>query len=1061
MDGLSNHCTKVECIFGCKCSAAELEVAEGQQLRRMRDEKISSLARAEKEFTSAVVLTNSNTILMSNSEDRKRNRTKPKRYYDYTETNSVHESDDELNVSGGNATGLGQGSEWKKEKKRRFAHADIQQLRHCAVVVTQIAQLEYLEPWCMVHELYRCFCDNKRIEGRPFKLTTAQDGTIRANVRETLMLNSRRRPVTFAKDETQDSLERLPVRMRLDNYCSRCTPTDFTDQFLKNKINADLINTKVRLGERKHLKTRLEVLVENCLKAEASGGYAVVRPRMAKQLTSGAGGMISKSRLSTGNEKALQIQQCIEEAGNELGLKIESVCTVSDDEELENEQNHQPCATNADSRSSFLAPVVYRDTPITHEAHLSDLKRRLLHKLNSILESCAKPMLQKAALKRISFVRHRYMKDILQGLFLVEVWSQRQTCEEWMENKVAESIILTPSIESAKAQFPDKHLEPVRPGTANKLYLSKFILEAMPSKPQSTNLFIVFEGSGSNFWYVRGCQYIRDPQGKIRIEAKHTDRLRDYSKRMNSEQGNLQTFSWRTPGNEQLQLELPVVRNTRFLMIDLRDDFSDLGHPRWKGLLSYKHIKMALRIAKRRKKTIRVIRGPPSMQPNIYATPKYATCVFAGPFERTEPCCLSLYQRMDNSLYLREEYETMLSLQREKASTGFWLYVPQPKGKSDLAVRDYDDDDDVGDQGVFHSNGLLQNYRTNNQLSAQQSSDRRQPGQRLSSEEEFGAEEEVVEEEEESEEEDKAMVRKSVAVIEGAETASTSSLPPDLLPELEIVSLARANSIKTERRSADDDDSPKVSITTVPQRRHSGGSGSNSNTGRSLLKLHHQQQNSGITVTVPSPKESQIISLTRLLDNPTVSTFRVGQTMVMRKEMIKHDDAVPGPSSAPDPEPPMHEKKDDVEKAATTGSTEKGEGNNEVGGYVSEDDDVVFVEDPEYDKIIDLDEWERVQQETSDEENNESAAVEEKTETKEEIKQIVESVPVIQKPETVLPVPIDNSESIPFSGYYRSNIPSLGNIPAKILNGIITLSLPIRKMPIKIGVDCVDRYMWK
>lgn len=115
-------------------------------------------------------------------------------------------------------------------------------------------------------------------------------------------------------------------------------------------------------------------------------------------------------------------------------------------------------------------------------------------------------------------------------------------------------------------------------------------------------------------------------------------------------------------------------------------------------------------------------------------------------------------------------------------------------------------------------------------------------------------------------------------------------------------------------------------------------------------------------------------------------------------------------------------------------------------------DDVVLIEDNDSDRVIDLDEWERVQQELDAEE--EEAAAKQANKNSGSVKS--EAVPG-QVPSAVN----FDSESIPFSGYYKSNIPNLGNIPAKILNGVATLALPIRKMPVKIAVECIDRYMWK
>lgn len=171
-----------------------------------------------------------------------------------------------------------------------------------------------------------------------------------------------------------------------------------------------------------------------------------------------------------------------------------------------------------------------------------------------------------------------------------------------------------------------------------------------------------------------------------------------------------------------------------------------------------------------------------------------------------------------------------------------------------------------------------------------------------------------------------------------------------------------------------------------------------------------------------SSSSGSFTTIDELMSNPEVSTFRVGNTIVKRSPMT----ATTEPAKAKS------------EKVVVVG------GGAAAAAKEDDDDDVVLIEEAENSRIIDLDEWERVQQEL-DEENEAIEAQQQKKSA------------VLEKS----PVKTEFVESIPSSGYYRSNIPNLGHIPAKILNGIVTLALPIRKMPVKIAVECINRYMWK
>lgn len=1012
LDGLSSHCTKEECIFGCKCSAAERQDGEQRHLRQMRDDSIRFLAPAQRGFTSAVVLTNSNTILMSNSEDRKRNRRQPKRYFDYTvngDTNGEDEADPVV------AEGPREEA-WSGICKKDFGHEDIEKMRHCSVNLPHIPQLEVLEPWCIVHELYRCFCGNKRIEGRPFKLHTEPDGTIRANVKETLLLNSRRRPVTFARDESQDALERLPVTPRYDAYCSRCTPTDFTEQISKNRKNSELVNTKVRLADRSLKSTRLQTLIDQCLSMDG-----VQAPPQRPRRSSSTSTQQNPPKQRSAEERSRQRQQFMEEAGNELGLKIESVCTV-DEEEFDKPQEEPRSKVNG-----TVPRVVRSEGPVTYHRQLSNLKQKLLLKLNFILESVGRVMLNKSVLKKLSFVRYSQFKKLLtaNNMHLVEL---RKSASD----DTVEGIILTRELEGIEVHFPDNHC--VRVDTTNtRVYLSKFLINEN-TKMQSNNIFIVLEGSGKNYWNVRGCQFIRDVVGRIRILSEHTGRLREYAKVATATQSNLDVMQMNMPNNARLAVKLPVNPGERWLMMTLQKDFSDISHPHWRGLLSCKHIKQAIELAQTGGKTIRVIRG--NQQPNVYATPNYSNRIFVGPFATGELSRMHLYQRMDNSLYLREEYEAMMSTQLSLRTTGYWLYVRRQTNT--LRPR------------VIISNGLLKHCRTNDQLNAAIIGNRGQSS--------------------------------SLSLSNDTSTATnTSSTPPNVLPEL---SLTRAT-IKQEG-SAAEPPTPVVSITTMSS--------------RSVLKPIDKRVPGSVPVPSPSPalpkaavpcfSDEDFTCLKDVLLNREVSTFRVGNTTVQRRT-VAVPDAVPGPSSGVDAAVPVvsgkSPMKEDESQLPPPPPVSETADVNENDTYESEDDDVILVEDNE--KIIDLDEWERVQQESSDEEDATSPS----TPTEAEVSKVepaseFENVPAednqdgavsgasheaatlisntstekeVDKRGEAESTVVSLDDSIPSSGYFKSNIPSLGYIPAKILNGIVTLSLPFRRMPIRIGINCVDRYMWK
>lgn len=1029
-DALSTHCTKTECIFGCKCSAAELETGEHEHLRRIRDEKNRCLARCEKDFKSMIVLTNSDTILMSNSDDKKRHRTKPKRYYDYWQKDAESGGEgEEGDVRRGEPP---QHLTRRKpvEKGVRW-HPALDAMRHCAVVVPQVTQLDVLEPWCLVHELYRCFCGNQRIEGRPFKLQASADGTVRSNAKEAITLNNRRRPLTVARDELQPTLEPILRDIPVDG-CSRCTPQDATDQFIKNRLNAELVNTKVRLAARKFKQQRLDELVEQCL--NYMDPFALARPTRVS--------IPAQEPLATKRAECTSIEkrnrnkkEFLEHVKNELGLKITSVCSLeeNDDDGAAAEAPEAFEAATPDAliggsdgpltgaeaaalndeeeeeqgRENDLVKIKARlSRNISFDNHLSSLKRKLLLKLNQILESCSGTIIEPPTLRRVNFIRYRNFKTVLERLTMCEVWAK--------DSDTAENLILGKDEASIQQNFPNKRLVNVN-DAARQFYLSKFVADES-SKMQSNNIYIVVEGSGRNYWHVRGCQYIKEMQSKIRIQPEHTAKLRVYADRMKLHKSNLDVYELESSGNERLNVKLPVVEGARYLMIDIHNDFSDIGHPRWKGLLSCKHMKQALDLAKLEGKTIQVIRGPSTLRPNIYATPGHQTRIFAGPFDKDEPCLITLYQRVDNSLYMRQEYEAMLQIVREKQTAGFWLYVQSPEGARAASTR-----------RVTISNGLtLKNSRTNDMLKA--AGDRSDCIRPASAKAAPSTSTAAVERRLSSASRSSSLSSSSSSSAVAARAAprpsrvSVSTEAPESATVLTEVEIVKAK-VKTERIQSP---TPVVCITPTPKSSSSSSSNPSPSLRQPAVLAQQQQkeQQSVLRKNAPSTPSSSgsFTTIDELMSNPEVSTFRVGNTIVKRSPMT----AMTEPAKAKS------------EKVVVVG------GGAAAAAKEDDDDDVVLIEEAENSRIIDLDEWERVQQEL-DEENEAIEAQQQKKSA------------VLEKS----PVKTEFVESIPSSGYYRSNIPNLGHIPAKILNGIVTLALPIRKMPVKIAVECINRYMWK
>lgn len=92
----------------------------------------------------------------------KRNKKKPKRY---NECLLMDGTMDFVDLGDDPAT-----TESAKDAVRCSVAGEYERMRHARVVLPKMTVLNSLEPLCMVHQLYRCFCKNQATTGEPFEL---------------------------------------------------------------------------------------------------------------------------------------------------------------------------------------------------------------------------------------------------------------------------------------------------------------------------------------------------------------------------------------------------------------------------------------------------------------------------------------------------------------------------------------------------------------------------------------------------------------------------------------------------------------------------------------------------------------------------------------------------------------------------------------------------------------------------------------------------------------------------------------------------------------------------
>lgn len=181
---MNEHCGKAECMFKCSC---KLEVSKSAVVN-LQNQLNRHLCKEEQKFKRTVIHSNDETLVLGAS---RRGLRVPKKFEDFY---FQHHLDAKVNTTS------------QKDVK---------------ILCYKLPNDLKLAPWCMVHQLYTCFCKGLFTEGSEFKYSYAP--AINASSSENIPIihidEVEDFPVDDASEETSDTL------------CSR--RTTFNEQFIK------------------------------------------------------------------------------------------------------------------------------------------------------------------------------------------------------------------------------------------------------------------------------------------------------------------------------------------------------------------------------------------------------------------------------------------------------------------------------------------------------------------------------------------------------------------------------------------------------------------------------------------------------------------------------------------------------------------------------------------------------------------------------------------------------------------------------------------------------------
>ncbi|KAH8405135.1 hypothetical protein KR222_004571, partial [Zaprionus bogoriensis] len=188
------HCGRADCVLECRCTGAELTrimrvETDGRGLSNedafnLRRQATARLAKMEKDFTSTLVLTDNETLLINETQcDKKRRCTKaPKRYEDFDD--SIEDEEDQPTTRSSKTMAAKREASLKRTRAsltqpgqsepRYVRDTDFMQLKHCQVALRRLPDVANLATFCMTHQLYKCFCGGLAVDGKPVVIEKEQ-----------------------------------------------------------------------------------------------------------------------------------------------------------------------------------------------------------------------------------------------------------------------------------------------------------------------------------------------------------------------------------------------------------------------------------------------------------------------------------------------------------------------------------------------------------------------------------------------------------------------------------------------------------------------------------------------------------------------------------------------------------------------------------------------------------------------------------------------------------------------------------------------------------------------
>lgn len=620
----------------------------------------ASLAKEEKDFTATVVVSEGKTIYVPTwNEKKKRLKKVPKRLKDCVqfESDFVHRDLSETLLT-------------KQEKHEVSDVIDIadavtskndlvKNMIHVNVNVERLSVLDDLQPWCMVHCLYKCFCKFRAIDGQRFEFSDAKIDVIDQPI------YTKRRQYTFerSKDESPNKIAKVssytnarfaPVTDVDYSSCRRVRVVATNHHLIVNRVRSENVRRYIKKYEEDNpgLKGVLRNRVKRCIAMPEVGTATVSSSNISKK---------SKPNNST-NNSSMELNKSSQLIGSDaMKQSIEKAITSS-------------------------------SLPVNDTVKIDENVSRYRTRFNNIIMKTMQGITQKLKTmialpspvnKAFYYMQWKHFLDAYNA-DRIYIWEVQLNTKEVL-------LVVT-----------DKNIMPIVSNAMYVINIKAVSTERLPLLPkliklgvmngETEKLSILLFGI-SNYWRVLGCTHSKNdfmnkpvvavptPNTNPRLATKIShlfDEMvqltaRNQSKKQSSIKSNICIRQLDEADIDNINLPIPVVGSHRWLMLSLGNDFTHIFVPEWKQFISHKKILAAIDHAKKSQKTVRL--GPITLKPQIYVPHNSNMKLFFGPMQKNETLELQLLQQTDGKMLLREDYQRLTKQQPRSLTTGTWLYM--------------------------------------------------------------------------------------------------------------------------------------------------------------------------------------------------------------------------------------------------------------------------------------------------------------------------------------------------------------------------------------------------